>query len=104
MALRESKLAAIQKMGVPGRLSRAMMRPGKVLSDWSIPGVGGCPPTPRQGFLVEIIRDNVYVYGGMIDKVSRAAGMANGIDRTKHVACDCVSVIGVMAVMCVRLA
>eukprot|EP00966_Prymnesium_polylepis_P290918 6718433-Prymnesium_polylepis.1 len=66
--MRDSKLAAIDKMGVPGVLARAMMRPNTLLEDWSIEGVTGVCPSPRQSFLVEIIRDNIYVYGGMLDK------------------------------------
>lgn len=66
--LRDAKLDAIQKLGVPGHLARAMMRPHTLLEDWSIPGVKGMCPTPRQNFLVEIIKEHLYVYGGMLDK------------------------------------
>ena len=48
---RDSLLEAIDKKGVPGKLARAMMRPGTLLEDWSIDGVAGVCPTARQATL-----------------------------------------------------
>ena len=64
ITIREAKMAALDKMGVPAKLVRAMQRPKTMLEDWSIEGVGGKPPSARGGWLHEIVRDKLWVYGG----------------------------------------
>jgi dynein heavy chain len=62
--LREAKMSALSKMGVPDKLVRAMQRPATPLEDWSIEGVSGTPPTARSGWTYEIVKDRLFVYGG----------------------------------------
>ena len=64
LKLREAKMAALEKMGVPSKLVRAMQRPNTELEDWSIEGVSGTPPGARSGWQYEIVKDKLYVYGG----------------------------------------
>ena len=65
--LRDAKIAALSKMGIPDVLVRAMYRPNTVLEDWSIEGVSGkCPTGTRVGWQLEIVKDKLYVYGGWV--------------------------------------
>ena len=64
-------MAALDKMGVPAKLVRAMHRPATPLVDWSIEGVTGKCPSARAGWLYEIVRDKLYVYGGCEDPAAK---------------------------------
>ena len=64
LQLRDARMAALNKMGIPAKLVRAMHRPNTVLEDWSIEGITGKCPSARGGWLYEIVKDKVYGYGG----------------------------------------
>jgi len=66
-------MAALDKMGVPSKFVRTMMRPGIAIEDWAIDGVEGDAPGPRMGWQLEIVKDKLYIYGGVDDMTKKAA-------------------------------
>ena len=52
-------------MGVPGVLARAMCRPKTEFEDWSAGGeVSGDVPCARKKFVISIMDEKIYLYGG----------------------------------------
>ena len=57
-------MAALQKLGVPDKLVRAMERPATPLEDWTIEGVSGFAPGARAGWQHVLVNNKLFVYGG----------------------------------------
>eukprot|EP00965_Chrysotila_dentata_P180077 5946247-Pleurochrysis_carterae.AAC.2 len=64
VSLRDKKIATLKSMGLPVEFAESIGRPNSVFADWSLPGVKGEAPTPRQKFTTTIIKNKLYVYGG----------------------------------------
>ena len=56
--LRDAKMAALSKMGIPDVFVRALQRPSTVIEDWSLEsaGVSGKCPSERGGWQYTIVK------------------------------------------------